>query len=163
MAYDSPFQPLTPNVVHLLSADYNSELRGMYIDCLAVLQGFLGRFSSDPIVSVFDDAESVDNIIEELLSRMPSLLSVSPSADTTTSSRSQLQEKADLLREFMIATIRSNKQIAIDLYRECISPKKAITYQAAFNLVDVYLNALVTQYRFLRYPNTQPLILQAGR
>jgi hypothetical protein len=135
----------------------------MYIDCLAVLQGFLGRFSSDPIVSVFDDPEAVDNIIEEHLSRMPSLLSVSPSADTTTSSLSQLQEKADLLREFMIATIRNNKQIAMDLHKECISPKKTITYQVAFNLVDVYLNALVTQYRFLRYPNTQPQILQAGR
>ena len=61
---------------------------------------------------------------------MPALLAVSPSADTTQSSFNQLQAKADLLRDFIIDTIRINKETALDLYDKCVSPKKAISHQA---------------------------------
>ena len=163
MAYDSPFQVLTPEVVQLLSAEYNADLRGMYIDCLAVLQGFLGRFSSSPVVWVFDDSGEVDRIIEGYLSKMPALFSVSPSADTSTSSLDQLQARANLLRNFMIDTARKNKETAIDLHSQYVSPSRVLARQTAFDLVENYLNALATQYRVLRYPNTQPESLRAGR
>ena len=163
MAYDSPFQVLTPEVVRLLSAEYNAGLRGMYIDCLAVLQGFLGRFSSTFVSSVFGDAAEVDSLIEGYLFKIPDLFARPPDSDIPTGSFDPLQAKANLLRDFMIETLRRNKETAIELYSECLSPKRGLTRQAAFDLVDNYLNALATQYRVLRYPNTQPQILQAGR
>jgi hypothetical protein len=133
-------------------------LRTLYIDCLALLQGLLGRFGSGPISSSFDP-QLVDRLIEENLNRIAAILTIPENADTTSPDYKRSVAEIEMLSAFLIDTMRINKETALDLYAECISPKKAFTPQAAYLFADTFLNVLISQYKYIRYPQEQPIVI----
>ena len=157
MAFNFPYQTLSVQELRHLTGKDNSEGRKIFIDCLSMLQEILLDVSTSSVRPSLKNPDAAATIIEDLLSTFPKLAYVAQSAYDTTSEASKLAESAEL-RERIIAELRKNKETALELRQEYVSPSLppngARTRAEASGFIETFLSTLADQYDNLRYPNT---------
>ncbi|HEV7378009.1 MAG TPA: hypothetical protein VGN95_25235 [Pyrinomonadaceae bacterium] len=160
MAFNYPYQTLNIEELRHLTAKDNTTARKALIDCLAMLQEILLDASSSPVRPFVQNSSMAASIIEETLSNFPQIAYVVRSAYDTTSEATR-QAEADEIRQRVIREIRKNKETALELRQEYLSPSGppngATSTSEAANFIETFLTTLATQYDNLRYPNTQAM------
>lgn len=157
MAFNFPYQTLSVQELRHLTGKDNREARKIFIDCLSMLQEILLDVSASSVRPSLKSPDVAAAILEELVSNFPQLTYVAQSAYDTTSESSKLAESAEL-RQRIITELRKNKETALELRREYISPSLLPTgarnRAEASGFIEAFLSTLADQYDNLRYPNT---------
>lgn len=125
MAYDTPFEFLTPGEEVYLNSSGHEADRTLYIDCLALLHDVLADFSTTSLHSVFKRVEIVR---------------------TTAESTAQFPRVAYLVKK----NVETNMKTALELYDELTSGARQVTRPITLSYVDEYLNDLLNQYQAIR-------------
>ena len=125
MAYDTPFQSLTPDEERYLSNVNHQSDRTIYIDCLAFLHDLLADFGTASLHSAFEP----DQI-----------------------KRAASEAKANFARSAysLKNNIETNMRTALDLHQELTSGARQVTRPVTLSYVEEYLNDLLDQYRVIR-------------
>lgn len=127
MPYSTPFESLSPEAVESLSDPQSSDLKMVYIDCLAMLHDVLSDFGSSPEHPVFANrGQPIDQA-------------------AIRSTAADLQRQVGTVFE----NVGINMEIAFDLRREATS-LSSVTSSMSRHLVDNYLESLLNQYQVLR-------------
>jgi hypothetical protein len=124
MAFNTPYEFLSPNDIFYLSHTNNQSDRLFYIDCLALLDDLLTSFSSSPDHWIFPPEKNKEDVMESL----------------SNLSWRDLQDN-----------LKKNLSTAWDLYEELNSSNRSVTSFTARSLADKFLNDLLEQYLLIRY------------